>query len=43
MRIFSNLRASDTEIGTDIINYNLGAVYNALGETDSAASQWETD
>ncbi|MBI9101149.1 MAG: tetratricopeptide repeat protein [Spirochaetales bacterium] len=36
------LRAAEKGIEEDIINYNLGTVYNALGEMDSAVTQWES-
>ncbi len=35
------LRVAEEGIEKDIVSYNLGTVYNALGETESAAVQWE--
>ncbi|AFG38562.1 tetratricopeptide repeat protein [Spirochaeta africana] len=38
----SYLRALSHDSHTDIIQYNLGNVYHALGEADAATDAWET-
>jgi len=35
------LKARDSGIGSQIVGYNLGTVYQALGEVESAMDQWE--